>query len=60
MINIKGSYVGNRSDTVEALEFFGQGTISTKFKVMNLEELPKVYDLMKSGMPLSHYFVDGC
>lgn len=46
MINIKGSYVGNRQDGVEALDFFARGLIKCPFKTVPLSDLPKVYELM--------------
>jgi propanol-preferring alcohol dehydrogenase len=46
MINIKGSYVGNRQDGVEALDFFARGLIKAPFKVAPLTDLPKIYELM--------------
>jgi len=49
MITIKGSYVGNRQDTEEAIEFYRRGVISAPFKVMGLSELPKVYEMMEQG-----------
>ena len=57
-INIKGSYVGNRADTREALDFFARGLIKSPIKVVGLSELPKVYDLMKTGKILGRYVVD--
>lgn len=46
MVTIKGSYVGNRRDTAEALEFYRQGLIKAPYKVAGLSELPKVFELM--------------
>lgn len=46
MIAIKASYVGNRRDGTEAIEFFRRGLIKAPFKVVGLSELQKVYDLM--------------
>ena len=46
MINIKGSYVGNREDGVEAIDFFARGLIKAPFKTVPLKELPKVFELM--------------
>ena len=43
MVTIKGSYVGNRKDTAEALEFYRRGVIKAPFKVVGLSELQKVY-----------------
>ena len=46
MITIKGSYVGNRRDTAEAIEFFRRGLIKAPYKTVGLSELQGVYDLM--------------
>lgn len=56
MINIKGSYVGNRKDTTEALEFFRRGVIDAPFKIMELKDLQKVFDLMSKWQTLLLYF----
>jgi len=58
MVTIKGSYVGNRRDTAEALEFYRRGVISAPFKVVGLSELQKVYDLMHKGAIAGRYVVD--
>jgi propanol-preferring alcohol dehydrogenase len=47
MINIKGSYVGNRQDGVEAVDFFTRGLIKAPFKTASLEDLPKVFEMGK-------------
>ena len=46
MITIKGSYVGNRRDSKEAVDFFARGLIQVPFKTVPLAELPKVFELM--------------
>lgn len=46
MINIKGSYVGNRQDGVEAVDFFARGLIKAPFKTAPLSDLPKIFELM--------------
>lgn len=46
MISIKGSYVGNRRDAKEAVDFFARGLVKFPYKVVPLEELPKVFDLL--------------
>lgn len=46
MISIKGSYVGNRQDGVEAVDFFARGLIHAPFKTAPLKDLPKVFELM--------------
>jgi propanol-preferring alcohol dehydrogenase len=73
-INIKGSYVGNRQDTAEAIEFYRQGLIKAPFKyalynptwnttnfecrIVGLSELQKVYDMMIAGNIAGRYVVD--
>ncbi|KYK54200.1 alcohol dehydrogenase I [Drechmeria coniospora] len=58
MINIKGSYVGNRADTAEALEFYRRGLIKAPFKTVGLSELNEVYKLMMDGKIAGRYVVD--
>ncbi|CAM9011055.1 hypothetical protein WICANDRAFT_30689 [Wickerhamomyces anomalus NRRL Y-366-8] len=57
-ISIKGSYVGNRADSREAIEFFTRGLVHSPIKVVGLSELPKVYELMEQGKILGRYVVD--
>lgn len=58
MITIKGSYVGNRLDSAEAIEFFRQGLIKVPFKTVGLSKLNEVYDLMKAGKIAGRYVLD--
>lgn len=58
MITIKGSYVGNRQDSAEAIEFFRRGLIKAPYKTCGLSELQKVYDLMHEGKIAGRYVVD--
>lgn len=58
MLTIKGSYVGNRLDTKEAIDFFARGLISAPFKVAPLSELPKIYELMEKGLIAGRYVLD--
>ena len=58
MVTIRGSYVGNRKDTSEALDFFRRGLIKAPYKVVGLSELPHVYDLMHKGHIAGRYVVD--
>ncbi|KAI9850388.1 MAG: alcohol dehydrogenase [Vezdaea acicularis] len=58
MVTIKGSYVGNRRDTAEALEFFQRGLIECPIKIVGLSELPMVYEKMKAGAIAGRYVVD--
>lgn len=57
-IKIKGSYVGNRADTTEAIDFFSRGLIKCPIKVVGLSELASVYELMEQGKILGRYVVD--
>lgn len=58
MIRIQGSYVGNRRDSAEAIEFFRRGLIKAPFKSIGLSELQKVYELMEEGKIAGRYVVD--
>ncbi|KAL7271940.1 alcohol dehydrogenase [Rhizina undulata] len=58
MLTIKGSYVGNRLDTQEALDFFKRGLISAPFKVGKLSELKNVYEKMEKGQIAGRYVLD--
>lgn len=58
MIQIKGSYVGNRQDTQEALDFYSRGLIKVPYKVVGLSELQNVYSLMEEGKIVGRYVVD--
>lgn len=57
-ISIKGSYVGNRADTREAIDFFSRNLVKSPIKIIGLSELPKVYELMEAGKILGRYVVD--
>ena len=46
MIHIKGSYVGTRLDSEEAVDFFARGAIKVPFKKAPLKDLPRIFDLM--------------
>ncbi|CAH0014546.1 unnamed protein product [Clonostachys rhizophaga] len=58
MINIKGSYVGNRADSAEAIDFYRRGLITVPFKTVGLSQLQEVYDLMIAGKIAGRYVVD--
>ncbi|KAH3899720.1 Alcohol dehydrogenase 4, mitochondrial [Saccharomycodes ludwigii] len=57
-INIKGSYVGNRADTREALDFFIRGLVKSPIKIIGLSELPEAFKLMEQGKVLGRMVVD--
>jgi propanol-preferring alcohol dehydrogenase len=58
MLTIKGSYVGNRRDTAEAIDFFRRGLISVPYKTCGLSELQSVFDLMEQGKIAGRYVLD--
>lgn len=58
MITIKGSYVGNRRDTTEALQFFERGLIKAPFKIMGLSQLQEIYESMLAGQIAGRIVVD--
>jgi alcohol dehydrogenase, propanol-preferring len=58
MISIKGSYVGNRQDTAEAIEFFRRGLVRAPYKVVGLSQLGEVYELMHANKAVGRYVVD--
>jgi propanol-preferring alcohol dehydrogenase len=57
MITIRGSYVGNRQDTAEAIDFFRRGLIKAPYKSCGLSELQSVYDLMRDGKVVGRYIL---
>lgn len=58
MLNVKGSYVGNRQDTAEALDFYARGLIKAPYKVIGLSRLQDVYEMMRKGEIVGRYVVD--
>ncbi|KAM5385314.1 hypothetical protein ACJZ2D_000955 [Fusarium nematophilum] len=58
MVNIKGSYVGNRQDAAEAIEFFRLGLIKAPHKLVGLSQLQDVYSMMLKDEVVGRYVVD--
>jgi alcohol dehydrogenase, propanol-preferring len=58
MISIKGSYVGNRKDSAEAIQFFAEGKIHAPVKIVGLSELQNVYQSMEEGKVVGRIVVD--
>ncbi|KAK1828609.1 alcohol dehydrogenase [Podospora conica] len=58
MVTVKGSYVGNREDTAEAVAFFARGLIKAPIKVVGLSELGKVFTEMQAGRVVGRYVLD--
>jgi alcohol dehydrogenase, propanol-preferring len=57
MVRIQCSYVGNRQDSEEAIDFFARGLIKVPFKTVDLKDLPNVYDMMHKGQIAGRYVV---
>lgn len=57
-ITIKGSLVGNREDTVEALSFVQRGLVKCHIKIVPPSELTNVYKLMEEGKIAGRYVLD--
>lgn len=57
MINIKGSYVGNRQDGDEAIDFYARGLVHAPFKVVPLSQLGEVFELMEQNKIAGRYVV---
>lgn len=57
-LTTSGSYVGNRKDSAEAIDFFARGLIKAPYKVVGLSELQMVYDKMHAGAIAGRYVLD--
>lgn len=57
-VQIRGSYVGNRQDTAEALDFFERGLVRSPIKIAGLSDLPRVFKQMAEGKILGRYVLD--
>lgn len=57
-ISIKGSYVGNRADTLEAIDFFSRGLIKCPIHIAKLSDLPEIFEKMEAGKIIGRYVVD--
>lgn len=57
-ISIVGSYVGNRADTREALDFFARGLVKSPIVIAPLSDLPEIFDKMEKGQIVGRYVVD--
>ncbi|QPG74634.1 Alcohol dehydrogenase [Brettanomyces nanus] len=55
---IRGSCVGNREDTAEALDFFYRGLVHSPFEVVGLSKLPEVFKLMAENKIVGRYVLD--
>ncbi|GCE97244.1 alcohol dehydrogenase [Zygosaccharomyces mellis] len=55
---VVGSYVGNRADTREALDFFARGLVHAPINVVPLSTLPEIFEKMEKGQIVGRYVVD--
>ncbi|KAI5968657.1 hypothetical protein CANMA_002092 [Candida margitis] len=57
-ITIRGSYVGTKWDTTEAIDFFHRGLIKCPIKVVGMAEVERVFKEMEEGKILGRYVLD--
>ncbi|CAP39760.1 Protein CBG23238 [Caenorhabditis briggsae] len=57
-ITVKGSIIGSRLDTEEALEFVARGAVKVPLEMVKLEDVSKVYRKMEDGKINSRVVVD--
>ncbi|KAK4451297.1 alcohol dehydrogenase 1 [Podospora aff. communis PSN243] len=58
MVTVKGSYVGSREDTAEAVDFFARGLIKAPVKVVGLSKLKDVFQEMGENKVVGRYVLD--
>ncbi|KAG6885632.1 hypothetical protein C0993_012050 [Termitomyces sp. T159_Od127] len=49
-ISILGSYVGNRQDSIEAVEIAARGVVKCYYQLRNIKDLQKTYEDLMKGM----------
>ena len=49
-VTIKGSYVGNRFETEEAIDVMIKAGFRVQYRVFDFSELSRAYDMMENGM----------
>ncbi|KAG5366785.1 Alcohol dehydrogenase 2 [Yarrowia sp. B02] len=57
-LTIKGSYVGNKLDTQEAIDFYARGLVKTKYRLGELSKLEEYYQQMLDGKIVGRVVVD--
>ncbi|GAA5946511.1 hypothetical protein JCM3775_007556 [Rhodotorula graminis] len=48
-LRIVGSYVGNRQDAIEALDFAVRGKVKPQLEILDLDDINSVYERMEKG-----------
>ncbi|KAI5965463.1 ADH1 [Candida theae] len=57
-VTVRGSYVGTKWDTTEAVDFFHRGLVKCPIKVVSLKELERVFKEMEDGKILGRYVLE--
>ena len=57
-VTIRGSYVGTKWDTTEAIDFFHRGLVKCPIKVVGLLEVERVFQEMEENKILGRYVLD--
>jgi propanol-preferring alcohol dehydrogenase len=57
-ISIKGSYVGNRQDSIEAIEIAASGKVKVKYALKGLTDLQQVYNDLEEGKVAGRVVLD--
>ncbi|ORY00717.1 GroES-like protein [Basidiobolus meristosporus CBS 931.73] len=57
-LTIRGSIIGTRQDLAEALEFAARGKVKSHYKIMNLEDIPRVFEDIHAGKVAGRVVVD--
>lgn len=57
-VTVKGSFVGNRADTLEAIDFYSRGLVHSPYKVMKLSQLEEAFAEMQEGKLVGRIVLD--
>jgi len=57
-LNIKGSYVGNRQDAIEALDIAARGKVKCSFAAKPLKDLTEIFENLEDGKIAGRVVVD--
>ncbi|CCF60811.1 hypothetical protein KAFR_0L02000 [Kazachstania africana CBS 2517] len=57
-ISIVGTYVANRAETREAIDFFARGLVKAPIEIVPLSQLLQVYKKIESGEVIGRYVLD--
>ncbi|CUM63834.1 uncharacterized protein PRCAT00001419001 [Priceomyces carsonii] len=57
-VTIRGSCIGNKADTSEAIDFYTRGLVKPSVTFCKLSEVPKIFLLMQEGKVKGRYVID--